>query len=104
VPVHTLVVVRPIDFAPVCRDGSNEIAVCPAVYTDVHSKEATVTIAWTIRDGITNFVQHILYVTNWDSREWVEDTVTDFSDGIFTDTEVSSTLGDGDGAITLTAL
>lgn len=92
---------RTISFTNVCRNATNNIVDCPGTYTDVHSKKATITVTWTTRGGITNSVQKIAYITNWDSREWIEDTTVDFSDGIFASTATSATAGDGDGAITL---
>lgn len=92
---------RTISFDDVCRDAIDEIATCPGAYTDVHSKKVTSTVDWTIRGGISNTVQRVAYITNWDSQEWVEDTTTDFSDGTFNFTEVSSSQGDGDGAVIL---
>ncbi|MFC1701098.1 hypothetical protein ACFLZ0_03120, partial [Patescibacteria group bacterium] len=92
---------RTISFADVCRDSSNEITACPGSYIDVHSKEIIVIVEWTIRDGITNYVQKREYITNWDSADWTEDITDDFIDGTFNDTENSTTLGDGDGAVIL---
>lgn len=95
---------RTITFADVCRDGSDDIVSCPGTYTDVHSKEVTVTVTWTIRTGITNTVQRVAYLTNWDSQEWTEDVTADFTDGTFSSSENSTTLGDADGAVTLQEL
>ena len=64
--------VRSITFADVCRDGADNIATCPGLYVDVHSKEVKVEITWQRRPGVTNSVQRIAYVTNWDSREWTQ--------------------------------
>ena len=94
---------RTISFKDVCRDASDDIATCPAAYTDVHSQKATVTISWETRPGVTNIVQRISYVTNWDSRDRLENVTADFANGTFT-TTTSTTLGDGDGAITLEEL
>lgn len=94
---------RTISFKDVCRDASDDIAPCPSTYTDVHSKEATVAISWETRPGVTNIVQKIAYITNWDSRDRLEDVTADFADGTFT-TTTSTTLGDGDGAVTLEEL
>lgn len=94
---------RTITFSDVCRNSSNDIADCPGTYTDVHSKRVTVKVEWTAGPSVTNMVQRIAYLTNWDSREWIEDVVNDFSDGTVFNTEVSPTLGDGDGAVVLLA-
>jgi len=69
---------RTITFAEVCRDGSDEIAACPATYTDVHAKEATVSVTWNPRTGITNEVKRVAYITNWDSADWMQ---TDWTGG-----------------------
>ncbi len=92
---------RIITIDDVCRDGFDEITSCPGAYTDVHSKKVIVSVSWRVRPGITNSVQRIAYLTNWDSKEWIEDTLADFNDGTFNDTAVSVMLGDGDGAVTL---
>lgn len=92
---------RAITIDVVCRDGSNDIVTCPGSYTDVHSKKITASVTWETRPGVANTVQKIAYLTNWDSRDWVEDITADFSDGAFTNTEANPTLGDGDGSITL---
>ncbi len=92
---------RIITFSDVCRDNNNEIVVCPGDYTDVHSKKVTVTASWPIRDGVTNSAQKIIYLTNWDSKEWVEDKSIDFNDGAFNNTATSTILGDGNGAVIL---
>ncbi len=92
---------RTISFASVCRDASDDLTACPGSYTDVQSKEITVTVSWTTTGGKTNTVKRIAYLTNWDSQEWTEDVTADFSDGTFSSTENSTTLGDADGAIIL---
>lgn len=70
--------VRTLSFADVCRDGSDAVVACPGSYVDTHARQATVTVDWSPRAGITNTVQRIAYLTNWDSREWVQ---TDWSGG-----------------------
>ena len=92
---------RTISFDDVCRDGTHDIVLCPGVYTDVHSKQLNVGVAWMNALGVTNLAERITYITNWDSRDWIEDTTVDFSDGSFTSTLVSPILGDADGAILL---
>ncbi|MDA2922331.1 hypothetical protein MYX07_03635 [Patescibacteria group bacterium AH-259-L07] len=69
---------RTIDFSDVCRDVSDEIATCPALYADVQSKDVTVDVTWEVREGISNTVSQASYLTNWDSQEW---TQTDWSGG-----------------------
>lgn len=69
---------RTITFDNVCRDELDEITACPGSYTDVQTKKVTVSVSWEIRQGITNTVQRIAFLTNWDSQEW---TQTDWSGG-----------------------
>lgn len=92
---------RTISFGDVCRDGANDIAVCPGTYIDVHSKLATVNVEWMNALGVTNLAQRMTYITNWNSRDWIEDVTIDFNDGSLTNTSISTILGDGDGAIVL---
>lgn len=63
---------RNISFAPVCRDVSNNFTNCPGSYTDIQSKKVTVTVTWNTTKGETNQVQQSTYLTNWDSREWLQ--------------------------------
>ena len=95
---------RTISFDDVCRDGSDNITICPGSYTDLNSKQTTVTVIWNTRVGISNTVKRVAYITNWDSQYWVEDTNSDFTDGTFSSSENSTTLGDSDGAIILQEL
>lgn len=67
---------RTITFDNVCRDINDDITTCPGSYTDVHSKKVTVTVEWAIREGISNSVEKVTYLTNWDSTDW---TQTDWS-------------------------
>jgi len=98
---------RTIAFSDVCRDALDDITTCPGTYTDVNIKKVTVTVSWETSVGATNSVQKIAYVSNWDSQEWTEDTLSEFTDRnfvddpIFTNTATSTTLGDGDGAVVL---
>lgn len=97
---------RAITFNDVCRDTGNNIVVCPGFYTDVHAKKATVSVTWTTRGGQSNTVQKVAYITNWDSRDWLEDVTADFScpgSGMCTSTEEDAVVtgGDGDGSVTL---
>ena len=69
---------RVISFENVCRDGSGNIAACPGASTDLQVKKATVTVTWSPRPGVTNSVQKITYLSNWNSREW---TQTDWAGG-----------------------
>ena len=86
---------RTISFVDVCRDGSNEIATCPASYTDPHTKEVSVVVSWESRPGATSQVERTTYLTNWASAiwpqsdwsggggqpEWSDDTMYDSDDG-----------------------
>ncbi|MBU2260230.1 hypothetical protein KKC44_06550, partial [Patescibacteria group bacterium] len=69
---------RTITFEDVCRDSLDNIDICPSNYVDVNSKKVTVIVSWEVREGVTNSVQRIAYLTNWDSRDWVQ---TDWVDG-----------------------
>lgn len=95
---------RTITFADICRDASDDITACPGTYTDVHIRQATVTVSWDVVPGVTTSVESVTYLTNWKTSEWLEDVTADFSDGTFSNTETSGVLGDGDGAVTLQAL
>jgi prepilin-type N-terminal cleavage/methylation domain-containing protein len=61
---------RTISFADVCRDGSDNVATCPASYTDAHTQQVTSRVAWTTGTGSANTVERIGLLTNWDSRDW----------------------------------
>jgi Tfp pilus assembly protein PilV len=63
---------RTISFENVCRDGSEEITVCPGTYTDVHTKLVTVAVDWTTANNTTSTVERVAYITNWDSQDWTQ--------------------------------
>ncbi len=86
---------RVIEFDDVCRNSSGDIAPCPSAFNDVHTKKVTVTVSWQTSMGLTNEVEKITYITNWDTKEWIEDFVSDFGDGIFNNTTTTSEFGDG---------
>lgn len=95
---------RTITFANVCRSQTTYdiVPACgvPNTYTDPHTKQATVAVSWQTQNGVTNTVEKIAYITNWDSRDWEEDTEAHFSDGAqFTAVTISTSLGDADGAL-----
>jgi len=70
---------RIINFDDVCRNIDDDIADCPASYTDPHSKKVTVDVEWeVIKDFKTTSFQYLTYLTNWKSRDW---TQTDWSGG-----------------------
>lgn len=92
---------RTITYVDVCRDATDEIVECPGNYTDVHSKKVNVVVEWTTGLGKVNQVDYSGYLTNWNSNDWVEDIGSEFEDGSHTQTEVTTSLGNGDGAVTL---
>lgn len=69
---------RTIIFANVCRDVSNNLVTCPGSYTDLNTKQATVTVTWLSTRNAINTVQKFTFLTNWNSRDW---TQTDWSGG-----------------------
>ncbi|HLD81816.1 MAG TPA: prepilin-type N-terminal cleavage/methylation domain-containing protein [Patescibacteria group bacterium] len=69
---------RTIVFADVCRDSGGNIATCPAVYVDPHTKLVTVTVNWSVSPGGSRSAQASSYITNWDSYNW---TQTNWSGG-----------------------
>ena len=69
---------RIIDFEDVCRNSSDDIVACPGAYTDVHTKKAVVTIEWEVRPGVNNSIVREVYLSNWDSVNWVQ---TNWSEG-----------------------
>ncbi len=87
---------RIIDFETVCRNISGDIDDCPSAYTDVHTKKVTVTVSWENEFGVTDYVKKVTYLTNWDTKEWIESTKTHFSNGIFNNTTSTEEFGDGE--------
>lgn len=69
---------RTINFYPVCRDVNDDIADCPASYTDLNTKKAVVSVNWEIRFGVNYSVELPVYLTNWSSNQW---TQTNWSGG-----------------------
>jgi len=69
---------RTITFEDVCRDGTDNITTCPGNYIDLHSKKVSVSVSWTIRESITNTVEKVAIISNWDSIDWIQ---TDWSGG-----------------------
>ena len=92
---------RVINFSAVCRDALDNIANCPATYTDAHTKKVTVTVSWVTTTGVTDSVQKIAYLTNWHTYVWPEDVKADFDDGTFSNTLATTTYGTGNGAVVL---
>lgn len=95
---------RRIFFAQVCRDASSQLTACPGAYADMHSKKVTVQVEWETRSGQFQTIAREMYLTNWASNGWNEDTESDFSDGISDGAEISPDLGDGDGSVILQGL
>ncbi len=63
--------VRNIAFDDVCRDAQGNIADCPGVSRDIHSKRARVAVSWPRQNG-TSSIEIASYLTNWDSRNWTQ--------------------------------
>jgi type II secretory pathway pseudopilin PulG len=69
---------RTIKFFDVCRDVLDNITDCPGEYLDKHSKRVEVEVIWEVRPGVNNSVKRETYLTNWDSKDWIQ---TDWSSG-----------------------
>ncbi|MEK7552624.1 MAG: prepilin-type N-terminal cleavage/methylation domain-containing protein, partial [Patescibacteria group bacterium] len=69
---------RTTSFAPVCRDATRAIVVCPAGTIDLESQTARVMVSWSAASGANNEVERATLFTNWDSNDWVQ---TDWSGG-----------------------
>lgn len=81
------------------RDSSKNIVASDA--NDIHTRKATVTVTWPVDGGArTGTLTQTRYFTNWDSADWFEDTSSDWGDGAFSSTSVSTAV-DVDGAIAL---
>jgi len=39
---------------------------------DIHTKKITATVSWDSRPGITNSVERETYISNWDSKMWIQ--------------------------------
>ncbi len=63
---------RIITLSDVCRDGSDNITNCPGTYIDPHIKLASTTVSWSPRYNATNTVEQFSFITNWESRDWVQ--------------------------------
>ncbi len=90
---------RTIIMDDVCRDETDEITDCPGAYTDVHSKQCAVNIDWETRPGIINSVRNITYLTNWDSRDWMQ---SDWSGGDGQSIWSNATMYDSDDGNVIT--
>lgn len=89
---------RTIDINPVYRDALGDIA--PIGTIDINLREIIVNVSWYETPTKQRSISSTFYFSNWDSDAWLEDTVADFSDGTFTNTE--TTLHD-DGEVALEA-
>jgi len=69
---------RTLTVAAMCRDGNDDLATCPATYTDAHTWQVTSSVSWVTIPGKTDTVQRVAYITNWDSADW---TQTDWDGG-----------------------
>jgi len=70
---------RTVTFSDVCRnDTTHDIEDCATGTLDLQSKKVNVTVSWEVRPGLTNSVNKEFYLTNWDSREWIQ---SDWSSG-----------------------
>ncbi len=69
---------RTISFSDICRNDSDNIVDCPGDYNDIYSKRVDLSVEWTSNPGVTNSIQRILYLTDWNSVFW---TQTDWSGG-----------------------
>jgi len=88
---------RVISFADVCRDDKHNIAVCPAAYNDVQTKNLASVVTWLVRAGVENTVQQVSLVTNWDAKQWVQTNWRGgFGQKIWSD---SSKYGSDDGNV-----
>lgn len=67
---------REINFTDVCRDEAGDVADCPSVYVDPHSKRVLVTVSWDRTALITNSVTREVVLTNWASKDWTQTSWT----------------------------
>lgn len=89
---------RTVDVNTVTRDGSGDIA---AGNSDIETKEVIVTTSWTGRFGNAQTVTQTFNLTNWNRVFWDEDLTAEFADGIFSNTETTTT---DDGEVQLTSI
>jgi len=68
---------RTITVADACRDGLGDIVDCPGT-SDIHTKKVTSEVSWTAIAGFTNDVTLVSYLTNWQSKDWIQ---SDWSGG-----------------------
>ncbi|MEK7122849.1 MAG: hypothetical protein AAB855_03250, partial [Patescibacteria group bacterium] len=70
--------VREITVSDVCRNAVDDIAPCPAIYNDRHTRFVESAITWQTIEGTTNEVIQEAYLTQWDALVW---TQTDWQGG-----------------------
>jgi len=78
----------------VYRDASLNI-VSSGGSLDYGSKKAEISITWTDTFGQLNSVSNNVYLTNWNTTNFIETTTAEFNDGTKTGTFVDATVGDG---------
>ena len=91
-PVYT----RIIRFNPVCRNPASVVVACTqaGAVSDIQSREVVVSVTWTTPYGAANMVEKRALITNWNSREWQENSMADFADGTFGADSQASSQGD----------
>lgn len=97
---------RTISFFEVYRfdDGKGALADDPSgegVALDPFTIKVNSTVKWEAMPGTEMSVSLDTFVTNWESVNWIETTISDFNDGAFSGTQ---SIGIGDGAIQLSQL
>ena len=69
---------RTITLDSTCRDGLGLLAPCPATRPDLETMDLKVEVNGPSPMGMTQEVTRQTYLTNWDSRDWIQ---TDWSGG-----------------------
>lgn len=69
---------RTLEFETVCRDANDDIVDCPGLYEDISTIKITVYVTWENIFGGTREYSSSIYMTNWDSGQWIQ---TDWSGG-----------------------
>lgn len=66
---------RQIIVHDVCRSSVSAIVACPGAgsdYNDPHTKRVTVAVSWSPRPGVTSIASSTMQMTNWESRDWLQ--------------------------------
>ncbi|PIR93808.1 hypothetical protein COT97_04610 [Candidatus Falkowbacteria bacterium CG10_big_fil_rev_8_21_14_0_10_39_11] len=87
---------RYLTFSDICRDSSDNLATCPGDHSDVHSKQATVTVSYDKWPGVNIDIVKTKYFTNWGSTNW---TQTDWIGGSGQTQWVDTTMYDSSDSI-----